>query len=50
VTTVLPALCAGDPPVGASVFPNLALAIEATCPLLVTLPDLLGVAEYVPLL
>ncbi|MCU1430211.1 MAG: hypothetical protein JWL83_4211 [Actinomycetia bacterium] len=49
VTQTLPALCAGDPPIGATVFPNLALAITATCPLIVTLPALLNVAQYVPL-
>jgi len=49
VTTTLPALCAGDPPLGASVFPTLAPVLPATCPLLVTLPDLLALTQYVPL-
>lgn len=49
VTQVLPALCAGDPPIGASVFPNLAPAIIATCPLIVQLPAILGLTQYVPL-
>ena len=49
VTTTLPALCAGNPPLGASVFPTLAPVLPVTCPLLVTLPDLLGLTEYVPL-
>jgi hypothetical protein len=49
VTTVLPAMCAGNPPVGASVFPNLKLALVATCPLILQLPTLLKVAQYVPL-
>ncbi len=48
LTTTLPALCAGDPPVGASVFPNLKPVLIATCPLLVQLPALLNVAQYVP--
>lgn len=48
VTTTLPALCAGDPPLGASVFPTLAPVLPATCPLLVTLPELLGLTQYVP--
>ncbi len=49
-TTVelLPALCAGDPPLGATVFPNLAPALTATCPLLVRLPGLLGLTRYAP--
>lgn len=49
VTQVLPALCAGSPPIGASVFPNIAPAITATCPLLVTLPSILKLTQYVPL-
>jgi hypothetical protein len=49
VTSLLPALCAGNPPLGAQVFPNLKLALIATCPLLVQLPALLNVAQYVPL-
>jgi hypothetical protein len=48
-TQVLPALCAGDPPIGASVFPNLAPAITATCPLIVQLPTILKLTQYVPL-
>jgi hypothetical protein len=49
-TTVelLPALCARDPPLGGTVFPNLAPALTATCPLLLQLPGLLGLARYVP--
>jgi hypothetical protein len=38
---VLPALCAGDPPVGALAFPKLATAIELGCPLLLQLAPLL---------
>jgi len=49
VTQVLPALCAGNPPIGASVFPNIAPAITATCPLIVQLPPILGLTQYVPL-
>ena len=49
VTTTFPALCAGDPPIGARVFPQLAPVLPSTCPLLVTLPDPLGLTEYVPL-
>ncbi len=49
VTQVLPALCAGDPPLGATVFPTLATPISATCPLLVQLPGILGLTQYVPL-
>ena len=48
-TQVLPALCAGNPPIGASVFPNLAPAITATCPLIVQLPAILKLTQYVPL-
>jgi len=47
MTEVLPALCAGNPPIGASVFPNLAPAITATCPLIVQLAPLLGLTQYV---
>ena len=47
-TTTLPALCAGDPPLGASVFPTLAPVLPATCPLLVMLPELLGLTQYLP--
>ena len=49
MTQVLPALCAGNPPIGASVFPNLAPAITATCPLIVQLVPILGLTQYVPL-
>jgi hypothetical protein len=49
VTQVLPALCAGSPPIGASVFPKLAPVITATCPLIVQLPPLLHLTQYVPL-
>ncbi len=49
VTQVLPALCAGSPPIGTLVFPKLAPVITATCPLVVTLPDLLLLTQYVPL-
>jgi hypothetical protein len=45
---VLPALCAGDPPVGAKAFPKLAPAIEAGCPLLVQLAPLLNIFESPP--
>jgi hypothetical protein len=45
---VLPALCKGDPPLGAQVFPKLALAIEASCPLLVQLAPLLNIFEAPP--
>ncbi len=48
-TQVLPALCAGSPPIGATVFPKLAPVITATCPLLVQLVPLLGLTQYVPL-
>jgi len=49
LTQVLPALCAGNPPVGASVFPNIAPALTATCPLILQLPALLNLTQYVPL-
>jgi hypothetical protein len=45
LVTVLPALCAGDPPVGALAFPKLAVAIEAGCPLLVQLGPLLNIFQ-----
>lgn len=48
-TQVLPALCAGNPPIGASVFPTLATPITATCPLILQLPALLNLTQYVPL-
>jgi hypothetical protein len=48
-TTTLPALCAGNPPIGASVFPQLATPLTATCPLLVQLVPLLNLTQYVPL-
>jgi hypothetical protein len=48
-TQTLPALCAGDPPLGATIFPNLAVPITATCPVLVKLIPLLGLTQYVPL-
>jgi hypothetical protein len=48
-THVLPALCAGNPPIGASVFPSIAPAITATCPLILQLPPLLNLTQYVPL-
>jgi hypothetical protein len=48
-TQVLPALCAGSPPIGASVFPNLAPEITATCPLIMQLPTILKLTQYVPL-
>jgi hypothetical protein len=38
---LLPALCAGDPPVGAQAYPKLALAIETGCPLLLRLAPML---------
>ena len=40
---VLPALCKGDPPVGAQAFPRLAKAIEVGCPLLLQLAPLLNI-------
>jgi hypothetical protein len=49
VTQVIPALCAGSPPIGTLVFPNLAPVIIATCPLIVQLPTLLKLTQYVPL-
>lgn len=49
VTQTLPALCVGNPPIGASVFPNLAAPITATCPLLLQLPTILKLTQYVPL-
>jgi hypothetical protein len=48
-TTTLPALCAGNPPIGASVFPTLATPLTATCPLILQLPPLLKLTQYVPL-
>jgi hypothetical protein len=48
-TQVLPALCAGSPPIGATVFPKLAPVLTATCPLIVQLVPLLGLTQYVPL-
>jgi hypothetical protein len=48
-TQLLPALCAGNPPVGAKVFPQYASAITATCPLIVQLPPLLNLTSFVPL-
>jgi hypothetical protein len=48
-TQTLPALCAGDPPIGASVFPTLATPLTATCPLILQLPPLLDLTQYVPL-
>ncbi len=48
-TQVLPALCAGSPPIGATVFPKLAPVITATCPLIVQLVPLLHLTQYVPL-
>jgi hypothetical protein len=48
-TQVLPALCAGNPPIGASVFPTLATPITATCPLILQLPAILKLTQYVPL-
>jgi hypothetical protein len=45
LVTVLPALCAGDPPVGALAFPRLATAIEAGCPLLVKIAPMLNIFE-----
>src|SRR5262249_5637819 len=48
-TQVLPALCAGSPPIGASVFPSIAPVITATCPLIVQLPTILKLTQYVPL-
>lgn len=48
-TVVLPALCAGSPPIGAAVFPKLAPVLTATCPLIVQLVPLLGLTQYVPL-
>jgi hypothetical protein len=47
-TGVLPALCAGNPPLGATVFPNLKPALIATCPLLLQLIPLLNLTQYVP--
>lgn len=49
-TSLLPALCAGNPPLGATIFPNLKLVLIATCPLIVQLPPLLNLTQYVPLL
>ena len=46
-TQTLPALCAGDPPIGASVFPTLAAPLTATCPLILQLPPLLNLTQYV---
>jgi hypothetical protein len=40
---LLPALCAGNPPVGAAAFPKLALAIETGCPLLLRLAPMLDI-------
>jgi hypothetical protein len=48
-TTTLPALCAGNPPIGATVFPTLATPLTATCPLILQLPPLLKLTQYVPL-
>ena len=48
-TQTLPALCAGNPPIGASVVPTLATPLTATCPLLVQLVPLLNLTQYVPL-
>jgi len=42
---LLPALCAGDPPVGALAFPKLATAIELGCPLLLQIAPLLNIFE-----
>ena len=47
-TSLLPALCAGNPPLGATIFPNLKPALIATCPLLLQLVPLLGLTQYVP--
>jgi hypothetical protein len=47
-TSVLRALCAGSPPLGAEVFPNLEQALIATCPLLLQLIPLLNLTQYVP--
>ena len=47
-TTVLPTLCSGNPPLGATVFPNLKPALVATCPLLLQLIPLLSLTQYVP--
>jgi hypothetical protein len=47
-TSLLPALCAGSPPLGATIFPNLKPALIATCPLLVQLIPLLNLTQYVP--
>lgn len=47
-TSLLPALCAGNPPLGASIFPNLKPVLIATCPLLVQLVPLLNLTQYVP--
>jgi hypothetical protein len=47
-TAVLPALCAGNPPLGATVFPNLKPVLIATCPLLLQLIPLLNLTQYVP--
>jgi hypothetical protein len=48
-TTTLPALCTGNPPIGAAVFPTLATPLTATCPLILQLPALLKLTQYVPL-
>ena len=48
-TQLLPALCAGSPPVGAQVFPQYATALTATCPLIVQLPPLLNLTRFVPI-
>ena len=48
-TQTLPALCAGNPPVGTLVFPKLAPVLTATCPLVLQLPALLKLTQYVPL-
>jgi hypothetical protein len=45
---VLPALCAGDPPVGSLAYPKLAPAIEAGCPLLLQLAPLLDIFSAPP--
>ncbi len=48
-TQLLPALCAGSPPIGTKVFPQYATALTATCPLIVQLPPLLNLTRFVPL-
>ena len=40
---------AGNPPIGATVFPTLATPLTATCPLILQLPPLLKLTQYVPL-